>query len=63
MVSKGLTQPERDMSYEEFKKEYLTAFSRMMSYSPEQAGSNIYADKMAALADEYPDFAEKAEDE
>ena len=51
------------MSYEEFKKEYLTAFNRMMSYSPEQAGSNIYADKMAALADEYPDFAEKAEDE
>ena len=51
------------MDYTDFKKEYSEAFRLMMKYPPNQAGSKIYAEKMAALADEYPEFAERAESE
>lgn len=51
------------MSYEEFKSEYTEAFNLMMKYSPKQAGSSVYAEKMAKLADEYPDFADSVENE
>ena len=46
------------MTYKEFKKAYEAAFRLMMKYPPSQAGSRVYAGKMAALADKYPDFAE-----
>ena len=51
------------MSYEEFKAEYIKTFNLMMKYSPKQAGSSVYAEKMAKLADEYPDFADAVENE
>lgn len=51
------------MTYQEFKKEYTEIFNRMMGYSPDQAGANIFADKMAELADQYPDFEERLEEE
>jgi hypothetical protein len=51
------------MSYEEFKKEYESTFKLMMKYSPKQAGAKVYAEKMAELADNYPEFAEAVENE
>ncbi len=51
------------MSYEEFKNEYTKLFKTMMSYTPDQVGSVIYAEKMAQLADQYPDFADACENE
>lgn len=35
----------------------------MMKYEPGQVGAAHYAEKMAQLADEYPDFAEIVEGE
>lgn len=51
------------MTYEEFKKIYTETFKKMMSYNPNQCGSGVYADKMADLENEYPEFAEIAEAE
>ena len=51
------------MTYNEFKSEYLTAFTKMMSYSPNEIGSLMYANKMADLADMNPTWAERAENE
>lgn len=51
------------MTYEEFKAEYIKTFNLMMQYSPNQAGSSVYAEKLADLADKYPDFADAAENE
>jgi hypothetical protein len=35
----------------------------MMKYKPGQVGAGIYAEKMAALADEYPEYLERLEAE
>lgn len=51
------------MTYDEFKAAYLKTFNAMMSYKPSECGSSVYAEKLAALADEYPEFAEQAENE
>ena len=51
------------MTYEEFKAEYNKTFSSMMKYTVDQAGSNIYAGKLADLADKYPAFEEALENE
>lgn len=51
------------MTYAEFKTEYTNLFTAMMQYSPNQVGSVIYAEKMAKLADEYPEFADAVENE
>ena len=51
------------MTYEEFKAEYTSAFNRMMSYKPSEVGAQVYAKKMAELADKYPEFAERCENE
>ena len=51
------------MNYEEFKTKYLAAFKNSMKYSPDQAGSGYYMEQMAALHDQYPEFAERAENE
>ena len=47
------------MTYEQFKEEYENLISRMMGYSPDQAGANIYASKLADLTDKYPDFEKR----
>lgn len=52
-----------EMTYQEFKIEYSRIFNIMMCYSPEEVGSEICAEKMATLADDYPEFTEKFEDE
>jgi len=51
------------MNYEEFKIEYQNLFSAMMKYDPSMVGAGHYAEKMASLSDEYPEFAERAENE
>ena len=51
------------MSYEEFKKAYTDCFKRMLGYKPTEIGSQVYCEKMAALADAYHEFAERAENE
>lgn len=51
------------MSYEEFKTLYVATFKTMMSYSPNEVGAGIYAEKLAELADKYPAFTERVEHE
>ena len=51
------------MDYETFKTEYTKAFYSCMKYKPSEVGSSLYADKMADLADAYPEFLEKLESE
>ena len=51
------------MTYEEFKTEYTKLFNLMMSYSPKEVGSGIYCEKLAELADKYPEHEEQLEDE
>jgi hypothetical protein len=52
-----------EMTYEEFKTAYTAAFNRAMSYKPWECGSMVYAEKMADLAEDYPEFAERTENE
>jgi hypothetical protein len=51
------------MNYETFKIEYSKLFKAMMGYTPDQVGAGHFAEKMAALSDEYPDFENRLEDE
>jgi len=46
------------MTYETFVKEYESLLNRFLSYTPEQAGSLVYASKLADLADAHPDYME-----
>jgi hypothetical protein len=50
-------------TYEDFAKEYLRNFRDMMKYTPDQAGSRIFAEKMADMADAHPDWVERIEAE
>ena len=51
------------MDYEQFKIKYRKAFKNMMKYTPEQAGAKIYADELAELAEEHPEFEDALEQE
>jgi hypothetical protein len=51
------------MTYDAFKAQYLATFNKMMAYKPTECGSTVYAEKLADLADAYPEFAERAENE
>jgi len=51
------------MNYKEFKLKYTTFLVQMMRYEPDQAGSNIYAEKLGALCDEYQEFEKKLDEE
>ena len=51
------------MTYGQFKSEYENLFSRMMKYNCEQVGSGFYAEKMAALCDDYPEFELQIDEE
>lgn len=50
-------------SYEEFRDEYQRVFREMMNYPPDQVGSTHFAEQMSALADKYPEWADRAENE
>jgi len=45
------------MTYEEYAKKYESLLAKMLSYSCEQAGSNIYCSELADLEEAYPDHA------
>lgn len=51
------------MTYEEFKAAYLAAFNSMNKYTPNQVGSDLFAEKLADLADAYPEFEAQMEAE
>lgn len=51
------------MTYEEFKTAYTAAFTRMVSYKPNECGSVFYAEKMADLSDAYPEHEARLEAE
>ena len=53
----------KKLTYEEFAKQYQEAFDKGNQYSPKEAGFNVYTDKMARLAEEYPEFLERLESE
>lgn len=49
------------MTYDEFKAAYIAAFNGMMKYAPDQVGSQVFAEKMAKLSDDYPEFEAQLE--
>lgn len=51
------------LTYEQFEAEYRKAYDRMQQYTPDEVGSSHYAERMAELADAYPDYLEKLESE
>lgn len=51
------------MTLEAFRKLYRETFSAMMRYSLKEVGSALYAEKLAELADAYPEWAELVENE
>lgn len=51
------------MTYEEFKAEMQNLLNKGFKYSPDQAGFGIYAEKMADLAEAYPEFEERLDSE
>lgn len=50
-------------TYEEFAVIYRATFAKMMSYTLKQVGSDTYCRKLADLADAYPEWAGKVEEE
>lgn len=52
-----------NMTYEEFKAEYLSLVKLLTKYSPEVAGSSVYASKLADLTDKYPEFEKRIDSE
>ena len=51
------------MDYEQFKTEYVRAFKTIFKYSNKEVGYYISLDRMEELADAYPDFAKRAEND
>jgi hypothetical protein len=52
---------DKQITFEEFKAQYIATFHRMMEYSPNAVGSIIYAEKMGELYDAHPDWADLVE--
>jgi hypothetical protein len=50
-------------TFESFAIAYRAMFRRWMEYTPDQVGSVVYAEQMAELADRYPAWAERVENE
>lgn len=63
MVNENDVNGAATMTFEEFAKVYRATFATMMTYSPKQVGSAIYVEKLASLADAYPEWAEQVESE
>jgi hypothetical protein len=51
------------MTYEEFAAAYTRQFQLSMWYGPNTIGGKEATERMAELADNYPEFAERAENE
>lgn len=43
------------MTYEEFAEKFRSVFVQMMNYRPSEVGSLVFAEKLADLADAYPE--------
>lgn len=56
-----MSQP--TLSFEEFKAEFAKAFAGAAKYTVGQIGYRINVDRMAELADLYPEFEERMFDE
>ncbi len=52
-----------EMTFEEFANAYRATFATMMTYSPKEVGSTIYVEKLAALYDAHPEWADAIESE
>lgn len=50
-------------SYGEFKQLYNETLDRMMNYPTDQAGSLVMSEQMGLLADTYPEYADRIDDE
>lgn len=62
-TSQEVAQPQGPrLSYEEFAKKYKYAFKKMMEYGPDKVGSKVYTEEMAKLAEQYPEWADKVEE-
>ena len=51
------------MNYETFLIEYRAAFQQLVKYGPDTVGAFEALNKMASLADAYPGFADRADEE
>ena len=56
-------KPEDIKTYEEWAKEYRDAFKNMTKYTLEEAGSSVFSERMAALADAKPEWLDRFEAE
>lgn len=62
-VEKPSTQVEaKKLTFDEFKKQYITAFKESMKYKPGEIGSRKFTDEMARLSDLYPEWANQVEE-
>jgi len=57
----GQPEPKQPFGYDEWAAQYREAFKWLNRYTPDQVGSQIYAEQMAKLADENPDYLEEFE--
>lgn len=57
----GTEAAKPELSFEQFEKEYRAAFQNMNKYGVDQVGSGHWAEKMAELSDQYPQWAEQVE--
>lgn len=55
------TEPTPKLTYEEWEKQYRSAFNEMNKYTPDEVGSSHFAEQMAKLADDYPEYVERLE--
>jgi hypothetical protein len=51
------------MNYETFRAEYQAAFAKFLKYGPDKIGGAEAVERMTELAEAFPEFAERAENE
>lgn len=51
----------RAMTFDEFEKQYTEAFRNLSKYKPDEVGSQVFAEKMAALSELNPKWVEAIE--
>lgn len=51
------------MSYEEFSREYAALLKQLFKYDIDQAGSSVFASKLADLVEQYPDHEARLDEE
>ena len=51
------------MEYQEFVNRYTMLYKDWMSYNIQQVGSQILAEQLSKLGDDYPEFLERFENE